>query len=89
MTELTKKKVDWLWSTECDKAFQELKLKLSTAPVLAIPDPAAPFEKKERKERKSTLLSVITGTKQPLSSPGALHLLNSLLIHVATVLVLC
>ena len=25
----------------------------------------------ERKERKSTLLSVITGTKQPLSSPGA------------------
>ena len=44
MTELTKKKVDWLWSTDCDKAFQELKLKLSTAPVLAIPDPTAPFE---------------------------------------------
>ena len=44
MTELTKKKVDWFWSTDCDKAFQELKLKLSTAPVLAIPDPAAPFE---------------------------------------------
>ena len=40
MTELTKKKVDWCWSTDCDKAFQEL----STAPVLAIPDPAAPFE---------------------------------------------
>ena len=44
MTELTKKKVDWLWSTDCDKAIQELKSKLSTAPVLAIPDPAAPFE---------------------------------------------
>lgn len=44
MTELTKKKVDWFWSTGCDKAFKELKLKLSTAPVLAIPDPAAPFE---------------------------------------------
>ena len=30
-------------------------------------------ERKERKkeERKSTLLSVITGTSQPLSSPGA------------------
>ena len=44
MTELTKKNVDWLWSNDCDKAFQELKSKLSTAPVLAIPDPAAPFE---------------------------------------------
>ena len=44
MTELTKQNVDWLWSTDCDKAFQELKSKLSTAPVLAIPDPAAPFE---------------------------------------------
>ena len=28
-------------------------------------------KKEGRKERKSTLLSVITGTKQPLSSPGA------------------
>ena len=44
MSELTKKKMDWFWSTECDKAFQELKLKLSTAPLLAIPDPAAPLE---------------------------------------------
>ena len=44
MTELTKKNVNWFWSTACDKAFQELKSKLSTAPVLAIPDPAAPFE---------------------------------------------
>ena len=44
MSELTKKKMDWFWSTECDKAFKELKLKLITAPVLAIPDPAAPFE---------------------------------------------
>ena len=30
-------------NTDCDKASQELKLKLITAPVLAIPDPAAPF----------------------------------------------
>ena len=44
MTVLTKKNMGWFWSTDCDKAFQELKSKLSTAPVLAIPDPAAPFE---------------------------------------------
>ena len=44
MTELTKEKVHWLWSPNCDKAFQELKLKLSSAPVLAIPHPAAPLE---------------------------------------------
>ena len=33
--------MDWFWLTNCDEAFQELKLKLSTAPVLVIPDPAA------------------------------------------------
>ena len=44
LTELTKKKVDWFWSANCDKAFKELKLKLSSAPVLTILDPAAPFE---------------------------------------------
>ena len=44
MSELAKKKVNWFWSTDCDKAFQELKSKLSTAPVLAILDPAAPLE---------------------------------------------
>ena len=42
MTELAKKNVIWFWSTDCDKAFQKLMSKLSTTPVLSIPDPAAP-----------------------------------------------
>ena len=44
LTELTKKKVSWNWSVDRDNAFRELKTKLTAAPVLAIPDPAAPFE---------------------------------------------
>ena len=44
LTELTKKKVTWKWSSECEESFQDLKAKLTAAPVLAIPDPAAPFE---------------------------------------------
>ena len=44
LTELTKKNAAWFGSVECEKAFQELKNNLTEAPVLAIPDPDAPFE---------------------------------------------
>ncbi|KAL3133598.1 hypothetical protein ABBQ32_14219 [Trebouxia sp. C0010 RCD-2024] len=42
--ELTKKTVEWNWSAECKQAFEKLKLALVGAPVLAIPDPTAPFD---------------------------------------------
>lgn len=42
-TELTKKKVSWFWAVDSDKACKELNPKLTAAPVLAAPDPAAPF----------------------------------------------
>ena len=35
---LTKKKVEWNWTDECEKAFHTLKLKLAERPVLAMPD---------------------------------------------------
>ena len=41
---LTKKNAVWFWSADCDNAFQSLKAALTAAPVLAIPDPATPFE---------------------------------------------
>lgn len=44
MTNLMKKENKFLWSQECEEAFQTLKEKLTTAPVLALPDDSGQFE---------------------------------------------
>ena len=38
LTELTKKKAKFIWTSEHDRAFETLKSKLVSAPVLAHPD---------------------------------------------------
>jgi len=38
MTELTKKDKKFVWTEACEKSFQELKKRLTTAPVLTLPD---------------------------------------------------
>ena len=38
MTKLTRKGARFEWSEECEKAFKELKERLTTAPVLIIPE---------------------------------------------------
>ena len=40
---LTKKDARWEWTTECQKAFDTLKQRFATAPVLQMPDVAKPF----------------------------------------------
>jgi hypothetical protein len=44
ITELLKKGIKYVWSKECDEAFQTLKKLLTTSPVLAQPDIAKPFD---------------------------------------------
>ena len=44
MTELTKKGVEFKWTDFCEKAFQTLKTKLTTSPVLAQPDITKGFD---------------------------------------------
>ena len=41
---LLQKHVKYVWSPECDIAFNTLKEKLVTAPVLTPPDESKPFE---------------------------------------------
>ncbi|CAA0810106.1 Uncharacterized mitochondrial protein AtMg00860, partial [Striga hermonthica] len=43
LTQLTKKSVKFEWSDKCEASFEELKKKLTTAPVLTIPDPTRDF----------------------------------------------
>jgi len=38
MTELTKKDKKFVWTEACEKSFQELKRRLTSAPVLTVPD---------------------------------------------------
>jgi hypothetical protein len=44
ITELLKKGTKYVWSKECDEAFQTLKKLLMTTPVLAQPDITKPFD---------------------------------------------
>jgi hypothetical protein len=44
ITELLKNQVKFVWSLECEDAFQTLKNLLTTAPVLAQPDIEKPFD---------------------------------------------
>jgi len=44
LTNLTRKSTEWQWSDECQRAFNDLKERLTTAPVLALPDPEKPYE---------------------------------------------
>ena len=37
MTRLTRKETKWEWTNECEQSFQELKKRLTTAPVLTFP----------------------------------------------------
>ncbi|XP_072064433.1 uncharacterized protein [Arachis hypogaea] len=44
MTKLTRKEVPFVWTSECEKSFQTLKQKLTSAPVLILQEPHEPFE---------------------------------------------
>ena len=44
LTNLTRKSVPFVWTPECNAAFEGLKQDLTTAPVLASPDNQKPFE---------------------------------------------
>ncbi|WVZ84654.1 LOW QUALITY PROTEIN: hypothetical protein U9M48_031661 [Paspalum notatum var. saurae] len=44
MTSLTKKNAKYVWSPNCEEAFQTLKNLLTSAPVLAQPDVTKPFD---------------------------------------------
>ena len=38
MTRLTRKEVKFEWDDLCEEAFQELKMRLTSAPILIVPD---------------------------------------------------
>ncbi|XP_072089499.1 uncharacterized protein [Arachis hypogaea] len=44
MTKLTRKEVSFEWTSECEESFQTLKQRLTSAPVLILPEPREPFE---------------------------------------------
>lgn len=44
MTNLMKKECKFIWSSECEEAFQNLKNRLTSAPVLALPDEGQQYE---------------------------------------------
>ena len=44
LTRLTKKEVRFEWDAGCEHAFQELKVRLTSAPILTIPNTEEPYE---------------------------------------------
>ena len=43
LTRLTKKRVKYEWSEDCEQSFQKLKSRLTMAPVLALPTPGVEY----------------------------------------------
>ena len=43
VTQLTCKGNPFVWSTQCESSFNELKQRLTTAPILILPKPNEPF----------------------------------------------
>ena len=43
LTQLTRKGQAFIWTSQCEANFQELKRRLTTAPILILPNPAEPF----------------------------------------------
>ncbi|XP_057740004.1 uncharacterized mitochondrial protein AtMg00860-like [Arachis stenosperma] len=44
LTRLTRKEVSFEWTEKCEESFETLKEKLTTAPILVLPDPQELFE---------------------------------------------
>jgi hypothetical protein len=44
ITSLLKNDTKFIWSSSCNEAFEQLKVLLTTAPVLAQPDIEKPFD---------------------------------------------
>ena len=44
LTQLTRKNVEFVWDEKCEHNFQELKQRLTTAPVLILPNLEKKFE---------------------------------------------
>ncbi|XP_020208671.1 uncharacterized protein LOC109793617 [Cajanus cajan] len=43
LTKLTRKKQPFVWDSKCEEKFQELKRRLTSAPILVLPDPSETF----------------------------------------------
>jgi len=43
LTQLTCKDKAFVWDTQCENSFNELKQRLTTAPILILPKPDEPF----------------------------------------------
>ena len=43
LTKLTIKNIPFVWTKECEKSFQELKTRLTTTPILALPSGSGGF----------------------------------------------
>ena len=76
MTELTKKDQRFIWSKKCQEAFDELKCRLSSPPILAYPDYSLPYilQTDSSQEAIGMILSQIQNGKERVIAYGGKRL---------------
>uniref|UniRef100_A0A1S4BUA7 Uncharacterized mitochondrial protein AtMg00860-like n=1 Tax=Nicotiana tabacum TaxID=4097 RepID=A0A1S4BUA7_TOBAC len=63
LTELLKKATPWDWGPKRAKAFDALKMAMSSSPVLALPDLAKPFEVRRADLASMCVLAALKGSE--------------------------
>ena len=61
MTDLLKKDAKWVWSEQCEKAFQNLKNAIASEPILKLPDFELPFEVHTDASHKAVVWRISAG----------------------------
>ncbi|XP_027911509.1 uncharacterized protein LOC114170220 [Vigna unguiculata] len=91
LTQLTRKDQPFSWTDECEACFEDMKRRLTTAPILVIPDTTKMFEKELNVRKRRWMEYLKDYDFELLYHPGKANVVADALsrkrIHVSTMMI--